>query len=61
MAGPQGKHGNLDSYVTTSPPVAPTTITGYLIAAPKQINAGDAKVGPRKTAAGRINADSFCE
>lgn len=58
--GPQGKHINLDSYVTASPAIAPTTI-GYLVAPPKQINAGDAKVGPRKTAAGRINPDSFCE
>jgi len=58
--GPQGQHINLDSFVTASPAIPPTSI-GYLVPPPKQINAGDAKVGPRKTAAGRINNDSFCE
>jgi len=61
MAGPTGKHINLDSYVTATPPTPPATVTGYLIAAPKQINARDAKLGPRKGSKGQCSPDSFCE
>jgi hypothetical protein len=59
--GPKGTHINLDSYVTTSPPTAPNTISGNLVAPPKMINAGDAKVGPRKGKTGQISPDSFSE
>jgi hypothetical protein len=60
MAGAQGKHINLDTYVTSSPPQAPTGI-GYLVPPPKQINGGDAKTGPKKNGVGRINPDTYSE
>lgn len=55
--GPQGKTFNLDSYLTTTPPTLPP-------APPKQINAGDTKLGPPKPGATRgaaINLDTFHE
>jgi hypothetical protein len=60
MAGPKGTSRPLDCYDGTAPPV-PNTVTGYLVPAPKQINPGDPKVGPKKGASGQINLDTFCE
>lgn len=58
--GPRGTHNSLDSFDGAAAP-APTGISGFLIAPPKQINAGDAKTGPKKNGNGRINNDSFSE
>jgi len=60
MPGPNGKHNSLDSYSGPAAP-APAGISGYLIVPPKQINAGDAKTGPKKAGNGRINNDSYSE
>jgi hypothetical protein len=60
MTGPRGQHSSLDSY-DGAPAQAPVTVSGFLVPPPKQINAGDAKVGPRKGGQGRINRDSFNE
>jgi hypothetical protein len=59
--GPSGKHGNLDSYTTSTPPTPPNTITGYLVPAVKNINQSDPKNGPKKGSKGQINRDTFCE
>jgi hypothetical protein len=59
MPRPTGKHNSLDSY-SGAPAPAPTT-PGYLTPAAKQINAGDKKVGPKKSSTGQISPDSFCE
>lgn len=58
--GPRGNHNSLDSYDGAAAP-APTTISGFLVPPPKQINGGDAKPGPKKNGGGRINNDSFSE
>jgi hypothetical protein len=58
--GPRGIHRSRDTY-NTDLPQAPTGPSGFLITPPKQINAGDKKTGSPKTAAGRINPDTFNE
>jgi len=59
--GPQGPfHHSLDTFVTATPAPTPND-NGYLAPHPKQINAGDAKFGPRKGKAGQISSDTFTE